>query len=80
MGMMMTDNAKCQNTACDCPVVDEGAFCSEYCRNTADTQESEGPVCDCEHSSCRVGDMPLNKSQRPLGTHPESESPRSLWK
>jgi len=46
--MDFADNAICENAACNCPVVEAGTFCSDYCRGNVDAQT----ICDCEHSSC----------------------------
>jgi hypothetical protein len=44
-------DSHCKNPGCDCPVVDEGTYCSDHCRGlTFRTSSNAG--CDCEHSLC----------------------------
>lgn len=45
----MGESNNCEHKGCNCPVVDEGGFCSDQCRDAA---SSEGIECDCGHSSC----------------------------
>ncbi|MEQ1868641.1 MAG: hypothetical protein ABL961_01295 [Vicinamibacterales bacterium] len=49
----MTEPNKCAHPACICQVKSGGAYgkyCSEYCKESADTIELS---CRCQHPTCR---------------------------
>lgn len=47
----MTDNGyRCGHAACECTVMDSGAYCSGHCEKAAET-DGHGP-CECGHEVC----------------------------
>lgn len=53
-------NATCAHPACDCPVPESGAFCSDACREL--DAAASGP-CTCGHSGC--GSDPIRAYETP---------------
>ena len=53
MDAYFADYSICENTACTCPVVESGTFCSEDCRSS---DETGSVVCECGHSSCSASE------------------------
>lgn len=47
----MAESGTCEHDGCMCPVTDEGAFCSDHCREASDQDLTE-IACDCGHASC----------------------------
>lgn len=47
----MLDGVNCKHEACSCPVTEEGAFCSDHCREAVEQDITE-ISCDCGHASC----------------------------
>lgn len=45
-------NITCQHQPCQCEVTEQGAFCSDYCKEAWDDNLSD-PVCKCGHDGCR---------------------------
>jgi hypothetical protein len=52
---MSMQTIECTNPPCNCEVlavIDTEAFCSDYCRNAGESEESE--LCACGHPQCDV--------------------------
>lgn len=47
----MENDGTCKHEICNCPVTDEGAFCSENCSEAAGQDITE-IACNCGHASC----------------------------
>jgi hypothetical protein len=51
--MNALDQAKCAYSWCKCDVKDGEMYCSDYCSDADDTQETE-IQCDCKHAPCVI--------------------------
>jgi hypothetical protein len=45
---------KCAYSRCECIVGTKEKYCSDYCADADDTQETE-IQCDCKHAPCALG-------------------------
>jgi hypothetical protein len=45
----MAETKKCAHPACNCPAAHNAAYCSQYCKDAADTVELS---CNCGHPGC----------------------------
>jgi hypothetical protein len=43
---------QCAHEQCDCPVVQEGDYCSDACREQARATADTSATCACGHAEC----------------------------
>jgi hypothetical protein len=43
----------CAHPACNCPAPEGQKYCSQYCKDAADTTEIS---CNCEHQGCSLAE------------------------
>jgi hypothetical protein len=60
----MSDNGyRCGHAACECTVLDSGAFCSDHCEAAAEA--GEGTPCRCGHEVCEHRQARAEQASRP---------------